>query len=404
MLLVLWNYLKGYVIIKVTGFSVERFLNLTAVKDVFVWDICSGKTGAVMKIRLSAIGEAEKCAVRTGCEIEVMTRKGLPFFIRRFKGRQVFAAGAVLFAAVFYALSFFVWSVEYTGCDRVNREKVERFCREKGLYPGALKAKTDMKALSEELIENFDDILWVSIETDGTKAYVRVVETIKEPEMADRETPADIVAAKDGVILSIAASSGTPKVRAGDVVAAGDLIIASEMEIKEGDEVKGYIYTKANGSVMAKVVYELTSYEPVTAAEKHYTGEELKDTAFIIGRNTVNVFKPTLDGKLFDTLVSDGIKLKIGDYDLPAGIKKYEYRIYYEDKKTLTEQEVKALLDGNIEGQLEDITELGALVLDMEKTYINEGNGIRLNAAVTVSEDICRQSSDIRRNAAGGNE
>ena len=404
MLLVLWNYLKGYVIIKVTGFSAERFLNLMAVKGVFVWDIRSGKTGTVMKIRLSAMGEAEKCAERTGCEIEIMARKGLPFFIRRFKGRQVLAAGAVIFAAAIYALSFFVWSVEYTGCDRVPKEEVERFCREKGLYPGALKTKTDMRTLSEELIENFDDILWASIETDGTKAYVRIVETIKEPEMADRETPTDIVAAKDGVVLSIAVSSGTPKVRAGDVVAAGDIIIASEVEIKEGDEVKGYNYTKAKGSVMAKVIYELTSYEPITVTEKHYTGEVLKDTAFIIGGNTVNVFKPTLDEKLFDTLVSDDIKLKIGDYALPAGIKKYEYRIYYEDKKTLTEQEVKALLDGNIEGQLEDITELGALVLDTEKTYVNEENGIRLNADVTVSEDICRQSSDIRRNAAGGNE
>ena len=176
------------------------------------------------------------------------------------------------------------------------------------------------------------------------------------------------------------------------------------MEIKEGDEVKGYNYTKAKGSVIAKVVYELTSYEADTITEKHYTGEVLEDTAFIIGESTVNILKPTLDGKLFDTMVSDDIRLKIGDYALPAGIKKYEYRIYYEEKKTLGEQEVKALLDGNIEGQLEDITELGALVLDTEKTYINEENGIRLNAAVTVSEDICRQSSDIRRNAAGGNE
>lgn len=404
MLLALWNYLKGYVIIKITGFSVERFINLISVKGIFIWDIKSARTGTFMKIRLSAFGDAEKCAERTGCDIEVISRHGLPFFIRRFKGRQVLAVGAVFFAVVFYALSLFIWSVEYSGCDRVTVDEVKSFCRENGLYPGALKMKSDTKKLSEGLVESFDDILWAAVETDGTKAYVRIVETLEEPAVIDRDTPSDMVAAKDGVILSIAVSAGTPKVRAGDVVAKGDILIGSETPIKEGDEIKGYEYTNAKGSVMAKAVYNFTAYEPLSVKEKIYTDEILKDTAFILGNSTVNIFKPTLDGKLFDTLISEDIKLKIGDYELPAGIKKYKYRIYYENKKTLSEEEAKFLLDGNIEGQIEDITELGAVVLDMEKNYIREGDGIRLNAAVSVSEDICQRDTNIRRNAAGGNQ
>ena len=39
MFLALWNYLRGYVIIYVTGFSVERFINLAVNRGIFIWDI-----------------------------------------------------------------------------------------------------------------------------------------------------------------------------------------------------------------------------------------------------------------------------------------------------------------------------------------------------------------------------
>ena len=35
----IWLYLKGYVIIKIEGLTLERFLNLAATKDIYLWDI-----------------------------------------------------------------------------------------------------------------------------------------------------------------------------------------------------------------------------------------------------------------------------------------------------------------------------------------------------------------------------
>ncbi len=35
----IWHYLKGYVIIKIEGLTLERFLNLAANKDIYLWDI-----------------------------------------------------------------------------------------------------------------------------------------------------------------------------------------------------------------------------------------------------------------------------------------------------------------------------------------------------------------------------
>ena len=48
----LWNYLHGYVIIKITGFSVERFINLSVLNGVFMWDIKNDRSGRIMNIRM----------------------------------------------------------------------------------------------------------------------------------------------------------------------------------------------------------------------------------------------------------------------------------------------------------------------------------------------------------------
>ena len=43
MFLSVWNYLRGYVTIELSGFSVERFMNLASHKGIYLWDIKNTK-------------------------------------------------------------------------------------------------------------------------------------------------------------------------------------------------------------------------------------------------------------------------------------------------------------------------------------------------------------------------
>ena len=80
-------------------------------------------------------------------------------------------------------------------------------------------------------LEDFADISWVSVGIHGTDATIRLAETIGGVEIIDKETPCDIVASTDGVILQITAERGTPLVAAGDVVKKGDVLISSALTI-----------------------------------------------------------------------------------------------------------------------------------------------------------------------------
>ena len=71
MFLALWNYICGYVIIYVTGFSVERMLNMAINKGVFIWDIQYDKNRVRIKTAIGNIGTIKDCCIKTGCKMSV---------------------------------------------------------------------------------------------------------------------------------------------------------------------------------------------------------------------------------------------------------------------------------------------------------------------------------------------
>ncbi len=80
-----WNYLRGgYVIIKVEGgLTLERFLNLAAAKDIYLWDIKRiNHTLLEMKVSTKGFRALKEVVRKVGCRVEVLDKKGgIPFFI-----------------------------------------------------------------------------------------------------------------------------------------------------------------------------------------------------------------------------------------------------------------------------------------------------------------------------------
>ena len=58
----LWNYLSGYVIIRITGFSAERFINLALISGVRMWDIKYAGNERIMKVALKSLEIFRECA------------------------------------------------------------------------------------------------------------------------------------------------------------------------------------------------------------------------------------------------------------------------------------------------------------------------------------------------------
>ena len=74
MVLNVWNSLRGYVVIEVSGFSVERFINLATHRGVYIWDVCFEDGAAQMKVSAKAFRLLRYCAKKTKCKIKIKSK------------------------------------------------------------------------------------------------------------------------------------------------------------------------------------------------------------------------------------------------------------------------------------------------------------------------------------------
>ena len=387
MFLALWYSLRGYVRIRAKGFSAERFMNMAAFRGVYLWDIAYEGAAVTLKAAGGSLDILEACAQKTGCSMEVLGWGGLPAFLRRFRRRQVWSAGLLLFAAGLYLLSSFIWTVRVEGNERLETAELLSACEEMGVKPGVWKRGVDTAEITNRLLVQFSDISWVSVSIKGTDVTIKLAETIEKAERIDRETPCDIVASADGVIVQITAERGTPKVKPGDVVKKGDVLISSELLIGLEGEEQHTEYTAAEGAVTARIWQRLTEELPLQYEEIQYSGVEKENHSIVFSEKELDIIHPDGAGQWEKTLLSEQ-PLALGDFELPLHLKKEIWKEYEILEKTRTLEEAKSILEEILRKKTENYLSTYGKIEDSKITFEEYADSVRGEAEITLLERI----------------
>ena len=387
MFLALWYSLRGYVRIRAKGFSAERFMNMAAFRGVYLWDIAYEGAAVTLKAAGGSLDILEACAQKTGCSMEVLGWGGLPAFLRRFRRRQVWSAGLLLFAAGLYLLSSFIWTVRVEGNERLETAELLSACEDLGVKPGVWKRGVDTAEITNRLLVQFSDISWVSVSIKGTDVTIKLAETIEKAERIDRETPCDIVASADGVIVQITAERGTPKVKPGDVVKKGDVLISSELLIGLEGEEQHTEYTAAEGAVTARIWQRLTEELPLQYEEIQYSGVEKENHSIVFSEKELDIIHPDGAGQWEKTLLSEQ-PLALGDFELPLHLKKEIWKEYEILEKTRTLEETKSILEEILRKKTENYLSTYGKIEDSKITFEEYADSVRGEAEITLLERI----------------
>ena len=405
MFLALWYSLRGYVRIRAKGFSAERFMNMAAFRGVYLWDIAYEGAAVTLKAAGGSLDILEACAQKTGCSMEVLGWGGLPAFLRRFRRRQVWSAGLLLFAAGLYLLSSFIWTVRVEGNERLETAELLSACEDLGVKPGVWKRGVDTAEITNRLLVQFSDISWVSVSIKGTDVTIKLAETIEKAERIDRETPCDIVASADGVIVQITAERGTPKVKPGDVVKKGDVLISSELLIGLEGEEQHTEYTAAEGAVTARIWQRLTEELPLQYEEIQYSGVEKENHSIVFSEKELDIIHPDGAGQWEKTLLSEQ-PLALGDFELPLHLKKEIWKEYEILEKTRTLEETKSILEEILRKKTENYLSTYGKIEDSKITFEEYADSVRGEAEITLLEriDEKRQTEPTERERENLNE
>jgi len=380
--------MRGYVVIEVKGFSVERFINMAAHKGLYIWDVSHSGASVRMSVSVKGFRKLKDCAVKTKCRFKIVEKKGAPFTVHRFRKRKLFPLGIIFFIALLYYLSGFIWLVEVQGNERIEDEHILEFLEERGLSIGERKSGIDRFLLERELSLSFDDISFINIEIRGTRAAITISETLPREENVDKSRPCDIIAKRDGIINSIFVSSGTPMVREGDVVLAGDVLVAGT--IVAGLDYEAVItgYTHAVASIRSNMYHEMNFYISRDHSVKNFTG--LTRTAFSVNilNKELNFFRSSNSHENYDKIISR-TQLGFGEhYPLPIVIIRHTYKEFEPHTVTLSLEEMKELAVMAVINTIIQDFDFDADVLEKIIEYEQVDDGLRVFATVITDEEI----------------
>jgi sporulation protein YqfD len=145
-------------------------------------------------------------------------------------------------------MSGYIWEVEVLATDGVNVEDFTESLGDLGVKIGARKSKIDIIQVQNQLMNEYSELLWVSLNIFGGKVQVEMSEFVEQKEITDTKTPVNIVAKKKGEIVLVKGYNGVNAVKEGENVTKGTLLISGVVKNFDGSE----HFTHAKGEIFAK--------------------------------------------------------------------------------------------------------------------------------------------------------
>lgn len=348
------GYFTGFVNIHVEGYFIERFINMCRIQKIYLWDIeKKNDIYLTANIGISDFKKLKKIAKKTKCKVGIDRKKGVPFFLHKYKKRKVFIIMMFLILLSLLILSRFIWNIEIkiTG-DNLQEEEILKSLNENGLYVGEKKNDIDIKEIINNIRLARSDIAWIGIELNGTNAIVEVVEAKEKPEIIEQDEYCNIVSNKEGKIVKINANTGTAMVKPGDVVKEGSLLIGGWMEGKY----TGTRFVRATGEIEALVWYTEKATVNFKETREEKTGNMEKKYAININNFRINLYKRLSNFEKYDTIYANK-KLKLfSNFYIPveliecnnSEIKEYEVNYTEEEAKEEAKRRAEEKLNKEI--------------------------------------------------------
>lgn len=386
------KYVRGYLRIRVSGFSPERFMNLCSNKGILLWKIEREGDVYYMNIHLDGFRALRPIVRKTGTKVAVLERCGLPFFLPKLFRRKAFIGGLMLAVAFWMVSSLFIWDIQTSGNYRITDDVFDTFLREQQVTVGMKKSGLDIGALEKEIRRTFPEITWASARLSGTKLLIEIKENDAPiiTQQAAAEKGSELVTDYDGTIVAIIVRSGVPKVKVGDAVAKGDVLVAGNVPVYNEDAtVREYLYVDADADIWLEHAMSFSARLPFDYIQKEYTGRTKKRFYLRIGNHEWKMpqERPFL---VYDSLIRESRPLVFEKLAIPVYQGSYTYREYKNVEHEYTLEQAETLLSEKLRTFLASLEEKGVQIIEKDVKIDTNGGSWVISGQFTVRETVGR--------------
>ena len=328
-------------------------------------------------------------------EVRVTGLSALKRFCRR---RWTLFPGLALCCALLFFYTQRIWRVDVAivgeRAAAFDEKQVYALLSELGVRPGMLTRDVDTDRLELALSARSEEFSFVGARVQGVRLLVEVAPSLEAPDVYEIDAARDLVAACDGVIVSVNAESGVAAVEPGDTVRRGDVLIRGEERVSS-EETHG---VAARGEVVARTWVEAEAAVSTVRMERVYTGRV----------RTGSVLKllswqfPLSPAEPFPVCETTVEHLPVGGVFLPLMIERTMYTEYELRAVKRDVEALKAALSEHLFTILEaNIAAEGANSLQIVDKWIDysmiEEGSLRAHAVLEVHRDIATTRDALAR-------
>lgn len=279
--------LFGSVRLEVTGAVVEELLNDAAAAEIALRDVES--QGAYV-LRLTAderdLAALLAMAEKRYLDVRQISLRGGSRGRATLRRRAPLLALAALTAAGVFLASLFVWDVDIRGAESLSRGQILRALEDSGLHYGCFWPGLSAGELQNGLLLRLPELAWASVNLNGSRAQVLVLERTDKPEIYQQTAFADLTAKAAGIVTRTSVRNGKCLVRPGELVTPGQVLIAGTVDSLTAEPRQ----VRALGEVWADTFHECTAVCPLPGVQKTGGGRGFTRLAVKIGEKRFNFY------------------------------------------------------------------------------------------------------------------
>ena len=324
-------------------------------------------------------------AIKRGDSCRVVARQGFLYAMSKKKKRLPFLAalcGLILFSL--YAPSR-LWFFRVEGNDSIPTGEIIAVAQECGLTFWAKIEDISSEEFKNQILNRIPELQWAGVNFSGGVATINVRQRLEGEPVRDSAQIANVVAARDGIIVSMSVLGGQALCQTGQAVTAGELLVTGCIEHEYQTQ-----YTCADAEIYALTQRVMTAVYPQNMLAKHYTGQESHCLKLIWGRNKIKI---SGNGRILGTTCDKMTQVKVltlpGGYVLPVALVKETFRVFdpVPSNTVLTAQTVlKDELRRYVQADM-----VAGEILEQQLSVENEEGVYRLSGIYSCREMIARQ-------------
>lgn len=365
-----------------------------------------------MNISIPGFRKLKPIIRKTGTKVSIVERFGLPFFLHKYRKRKMFFAGALLFAALIFLMSRYIWNIDIKGNLTYTDETLLKFLKTREVENGMRVSEVDCARIVKDIRKEYDDIIWVSASIQGTRLIIQVKEnedTIpamdEAAENPDQEKPTDIVADRDCVITRIVPRNGIPMVSEGAEVKTGDVLVSGQVPVMDdAGTVIAYQYHESDADIQGRTVIEYQDEMDLGYEEKEYYYDKKthlpleKNEYFLkLGRYTLEFGNIRNQYRAWEMYGYEKQLCIAENFYLPISYGKKTARPYESGEIKYSKKELQQRLSRKFQQYCKDLEKKGVEIIENDVKIYTGSQKAEAKGRLTVQMPIGRQAESRLR-------